>query len=334
MLPVTLGRVIYGSQSNDCLGLDATTQRAQILSYIEQAIELAAYEANWQINLGTLDICADQNGILTLPWFVGTVLAVNVGGYPTYFRNSWYEYHINGLGSNSKCGGTCGWGYTDDMLWSPTLQDLQQWSCVAAVCEDPIDGSQQPLLQLIVQGETMDQFGNSKAAITIPPSGPSQPGVLVPLINNYAATDQKVTMFKKITQVTKPVTRGYVKLIGFPPQQNGNGVTIGYYAPNECNPRYRRIRLNQKCGWARVKYRRAELPLTDDYEIIPVASFTAMLDLLRVVRYREVNRGDDADKALARVIDLLTKIEVIQEGPGIAPVQVDPGYGIGSIDFR
>ena len=74
--------------------------------------------------------------------------------------------------------------------------------------------------------------------------------------------------------------------------------------------------------------------LTDDYEIIPIASYTAMLDLLQVVRYREVNRGDDADKALARVVDLLTKIEVITQGPSIAPIQIEPGFGIGSIDFR
>jgi hypothetical protein len=187
---------------------------------------------------------------------------------------------------------------------------------------------------LIVQGETMDQYGNQKEALTIPVSGPSQPGVLVPLLNNYAATDPAATMFKKITQVTKPVTRGYVKLLGFPPEQNAQGVTLGYYAPNECNPKYRRIRTGAACEWVRVKYRRQEMPLLYDYEILPVASYTAVLDLLRVVRYREVNRGDDADKALARVVDLLTKIEIVTEGTAIAPIEVDPSYGIGPIDFR
>src|ERR1700678_3679760 len=110
--PVTLGRVVFGSQSNDCLGLNAITDRARILDYIEQAIELAAFEANWQINIGTIDVCSGPGGIVTLPWFVGTVLAVNMGGYPTYFRNSWYEFHINGLGSrDKKCGPGCnGWG--------------------------------------------------------------------------------------------------------------------------------------------------------------------------------------------------------------------------------
>ena len=326
---VPLGKVIQASKSNDVLGISS---RADIIDYIERAIELAAHEANWQILIGTLDICSGADGIITLPSFVGTVLATNIGGYPTIFRNSWYEFHINGAGSARRCGCGCGWGYVDDMLWSPTFQELHQWSCVAAVCEDPIDGASG--LNLIVQGQTMDQYGNQKQALTIPASGPSQPGVLVPLINNYAATDPAITQLKQITQVTKPVTRGYVKLIAFSPNVAGPGVTIGYYGPNETNPRYRRIRTHTKCQWARVRYRRAEMPFTDDYEILPIASYQAMLDLLRVVRYRETNRGDDADKALARVIDLLGKIESIEDGPAIAPIQFEPGFGIGTLDPR
>lgn len=329
---VTVGRVVELSKSSDILGIQ---DRAKILTYIERAIELGINEAHWQILLGTIDVCSQPNGIVTLPPFVGTVLGVNVGGLPTWFRNSWYEFHINGLGDRGKCGQGCGWGYySDDLLWSPTLQDLNQWSCVAAICEDPTDGSQNPALQLIVQGETMDSQGNQKLAITIPPVGPSQPGVLVPIINNYAATDPAITMFKKITQVTKPVTRGYVKLIGFPPQQNSNGVVLGYYGPNETTPRYRRIRVDAKCAWVRVRYRRAEMPFTDDYEVLPISSLQAMLDLLKVIRLRDANQGDEADKTLLRVIDLLTKIEVIEQGTAISPIQVDPGFGISTIDYR
>jgi hypothetical protein len=330
----TLGQIICDSSSSDILGI---TDRRRVLRYIARAIELGVNEANWDINLGTIDVCADCDGLVTLPWFVGTVLAVNAGGQPTWFRNSWYEFHINGLGSaNRGCGNQCGWGWlntSDDMLWSPVLQDLKQWSCVAAICEDSIDGSQNPPLNLIVQGETMDSHGNQKMAITIPATGPSMAGVFVPLLNNYAATDPAATMFKRITQISKPVTRGYVKLIGFPPTQNGNGVTLGYYGPNETQPRYRRIRVANKCPWVRVRYRRAEVPLVDDYEILPIASTQAMLDLIRVVKLRETNNGDEADKMLARVVNLLGKIEAITEGPGIAPLQVD-SFGSALIDFR
>lgn len=339
-MQVTLGQVIAASQSNDVLGLSAATNRAQILDYIERSIELAINEANWQINIGTIDVCSSPEGIVTLPWFVGTVLAVNVCGQPTIFRNSWYEFHINGVGTRGNCGpqnnaACCGWGWlSDDLLWSPTLFDLKQWSYVAAICEDAIDGAQNPPLTLIVEGETMDAYGNPKMALTFPTTGPSQPGVLLPLINNYASTDQGVTPFRKITRVTKPVTRGYVKLIGFPPNQNGNAVTLGYYGPNETNPNYRRIRVDAKCASVRVRYVRAQLPYLYDYEILPVASYQSMLDLLRVVRMRETNNGDEADKMLARVIDLLTKIEVIEQGPAISPMQFEPGWGIGCIDYR
>lgn len=329
---VTLGRVITGSRSSDILGI---SDRCKIIDFIERAIELGINEAAWQINIGTIDICGNEKGIITLPPFVGTVLATNVGGRPTWFRNSWYEFHINGLGDRGKCGQGCGYGYfTDDLLWTPTIQDLTQWSCVAAVCEDAVDGAQNPPLQLIVQGETMDANGNPKMAITIPAVGPSSPGVRVPLLNNYAPTDPAVTMFKRITQVTKPVTRGYVKLLGFPPNQNGQAVTLGYYGPNETNPQYRRIRVDAKCQWARVKYSRAQMPYTDDYEVLPIASYQAMLELVKVVRLRDANQGDEADKTLLRVIDLLTKIQIQQEGSSISPIQFDPSAFVGTIDFR
>jgi hypothetical protein len=331
---VTLGQVINGSQSNDVLGLNAVSSRAKIIDYINRAIELAEYEANWNVWLGTLDICADCHGIVTLPSFVGTVLAVNVGGVPTWFRNNWYEFHINGVGSGcNPCGGATGWGYfTDDLGFSPVFQDLTDWMYLAAICEDPIDGNGS--LTMNVQGITMDNNYNQKAAITIPASGPSAAGVTLTLLKGVAAVDPAVTPFKRILQVTKPVTRGYVKLIAFNGQQLGNAVTLGYYAPNETNPQYRRIRVNQACKWVRVKYRRANLPLVNDYDIVPIPSYQACLDLLKAVRYRDTGDIQTSAGYVLLAVDLLGKIEGIENGPNVSPIQVDPGFGIGSIDFR
>lgn len=325
---VTLGKVIEASKSNDVLGI---SDRTKIIDYISRAIEIAAYRANWNPYVSTLDICSDNNGYITLPSFVDVVLAANVGGRPALFRNSWYEYHINGLGSNSACGGTCGL-YWDDKMWSPTFQDVKQWSLVAAICEDPIDGNGS--LQMIVQGETVDSNYNQKMALTIPASGPSSPGVRVPILTNYASTDPSVTYFKKITQVTKPVTRGYIKLIAFQPEQLSQAVTLGYYAPNETNPRYKRMKVSCTCEWVRVKYRRKTIDLVNDYDIVPIASYQAMLDLLKAIRLRETNNIDVAEKYETKAVQLLQDIQTIEDGPNWGPLQIEPSFGIGTVDYR
>ncbi len=332
---VTLGRVLEAAKSKDVLGISS---RSQSIDYLVRAIEIAAYKGNFDPWLKNLDVCADASGCVVLPSFVGTVLSVNIGGRPSLFRNQWYEFHINGLGSsygnngafNGNCGGVTGW-VSDDLGWTPVFQNLTDWMYVAAICEDPIDGNGS--LNLVVEGETVDQNCNPKMAITIPATGPSSSGVKIPLITGYPVTDPAATPFRRITQVTKPVTRGYVKLIGFKNEPNSLGVTLGYYAPNETNPRYRKIRVSQSCQWVRIRFRMTELPLVNDWDIVPLESYQATLDLLKAIRLRETNNYDVAEVAETKAVNLLREIQAIQDGPAMDPIQVEPGFGIGSLYF-
>lgn len=336
---VTLGAVIEGSKSAAILGV---SDRNLIVSYIERARELALYRANWDTWMGTIDLCSNNCGFVTLPYFVDTVMALNVGGFPAYFRNSWYTYHINGVGSGCNGAGagvgvgssaawpSCGF-YWDDLSWSPVFQDIREWSYLAAICEDPIDGD--GTKELIVQGVTMDANYNEKQALTIPVSGPSSPGVRLKLLTGYAATDPGVTAFKSITQVTKPVTRGYVKLIAFPSRQGASAVTLGYYAPHETNPTYRRVRVNAKCQWVRCRYKRTPMPLVENYQDTGFGSYEAILQLIRAIRLRETDNYDGAEISELKAIQLLTDLQQQQEGPGFSPLQIDPGFGVGSLAF-
>lgn len=324
---VTLGEAIRASKSNDILGID---DRGTIIDYISRAIEIAAFKANWDPWVGTMDLCCDNRGYVTLPDVVDTVLATNIGGAPALFRNAWYEFHVNGVGSN-QCGSACGL-FWDDKMWSPVLQDLQDWSLVAAICEDPIDGNGS--LELIVEGETMDSGYNQKMALTIPVTGPSTPGVRVKLLTGVAATDPGVTYFKKITRITKPVTRGYVKLLGFPPEQLVNAVTLGYFAPNETKPLYKRMRVSAQCSWVRVRFRRKYLIPTEDYEVLPISSKQALIWLLKSIRLSDTNNPDTAQKYEDKGVNLLNEIQTISDGPGWAPLQFDPAWGVGTIDVR
>lgn len=323
----TVGELFEGSKSDAILG---QSDFRKFLDFQRRAIELAAFKANYAVWLGTLDVCSDECGIVTLPYFVGTVLQVNVGGSPTMFRNPWYGFHINGKGDGRGCGPSI--GYSDDLTWSPTFRDLKEWSMVAVICEDAIDGNGS--LSAVVEGETMDANNNPKMAITIPPTGPSSPGVRIPLIVNWASTDPANTYFRKITRVTMPVTRGYKKLVGFPIRQMAQAVTLGYYAPNETTPTYRRIRVGCACKSVRIKYRRASLKLENTYDLVPLGSYQAALELLKSIRLADSNNVQASEAYLARAVRLLNEVESVENATPWSAIQVDPSFGVGCLDWR
>lgn len=321
----TLGEIIEASKSRDVLGI---SDREVIIDYIQRAIELASWKANWNPLLGTMDICSDGCGVVTLPTEVGVILACNVNGFPAQFRNSWFEYHINGPGTESGTGTIAGVGYGPDSgyVWderglSATFQDLNGWSYLSAITENPEDG--QGNLFLTVYGDTMDANYNEKFI-----------SVQIPLLNGYAATDSLATQFKRITRVEKPLTKGYIKLIAFPGQQQANGRTVGYYAPGETQPQYRRIRVNASCKWVRVKYRRSELRMLHDTDIVPFPSKQAMIFLLKSIRLFETNNLDIAQAYETKAVSILLERLLIEDGPATFKLQVEPSYGLGCVDYR
>lgn len=323
---VTLGRVIEGSKSSGILGIG---DRTAIIDYIQRGIELACYKANYDPSVGIIDVCSDACGLVTLPSFIATVMQVNVGGYPTIFRNQWYDFHVNGLGNQCPIQ----IGFSNDAGWSPVFQDLKEWSVVAAICEDATDGDGSKVM--IVEGETMDSLGNIKQAITIPVAGASESGIKIPLLNGYANTDgANPTFFRKITRVTKPVTRGYVKLIAFPMRQMALSVTLGYYDPNETTPNYKRIRVGQSCKWVRLLYRRASLSLVNDWDIVPINSYQAMLDLIKAINMSDSNNPQASELYLAKAVRLMNEVQSIENNASWNPIQVEPGFGIGTLDPR
>ena len=150
----------------------------------------------------------------------------------------------------------------------------------------------------------------------------------------FAATDPAATQFRRIPRVVKPVTRGYVKLIAFPGQQQAQGRTLGYYAPNETAPMYRRIRVNSPCQWVRIKYRRQEIRLVDDTDIIPLPCKHALINLIKAVRLSDTNNLQAANAYIASAVEILLERELIVSGPATFQIQVQPGFGISCIDLR
>jgi len=326
LAPPILGDIITAAKTRDILGID---DRNTIIDYIQRAIEMVSWKTNWDPYLGQMDICCDCNGVVTVPSEVGTILACNVGGFPAQFRNSWFQYHINGPGTEWGAGTAGGYGGVgpdtgyvwDDRGKHATFQDPKGWSYLAAIVENPADG--QGNLTIEVHGDTMDANYNTKFEI-----------VQIPLLNGYASTDSAATQFKTITRVIKPVTQGYVKLIAFAGVQGGAGETLGYYAPQETQPQYRRIRVNAACKWVRIMYRRAEIKLVYDNDLVPFPSKQAMLLLLKSIRLWETNNTDLGQVYENKAYQLLLEQQLIQDGPATFKIQVEPGFGLGCTDYR
>lgn len=346
---VTLGEIILASTSASSLGLDPITERDKIIDYAQRGLELQANKGNWSPYMGTLDVVSDCAGNVVLPSFVDSVMACNVAGRPALFQNAWYQYHINGPGSNGS-GPIIGGGFDfgvgstsggiggglqftwQDGEYVPTFQPLPGWQTLVALCENPADAAAG--LALTVQGETGDGLGNTKQALTS--LGPNAPllGVVIPLVANTASTDQSATQFRKVTAVHKPITKGYVKLLGISGRQGETATVIGYYAPNETNPRYRRIIVNSQCAWVRVRYRRSSLNFQYDHEVLPIASKQAMLFLLQAVRYYDTGDLDRGAKFEQMATQLIMDAQSMIDGPAQFNLQVEPGWGTGTQDFR
>jgi hypothetical protein len=349
---VTLGEVINESKSSSVLGI---SDRAKIITYIKRALDLGTFKSNYNPWIGKLDTCSDACGYVTLPYFVETVLACNVGGLPAFFRDKWFEFNVNGPGSNSwgsfpsianstgygngtslYGGGSIGVGNTwDDRQFTSTFQDITTPSALLCICEDPADGAGN--LQLSVQGITVSKEGYEEEALTT--VGPNAPAtaVFVPLAyspNGLATSDPKATLFRRIIQVVKPVTVGYVRLYAVSPQQGAPLTLLGVYGPAETKPQYRRIRVSSGCNWVRVMYRIKTPDLLYDYDVIPIQSLDAMLGLIKAVRFNETNNYAEGKAALDIAVQTLNEIQTIQDGPCTINLQIDPGWGAVQSDLR
>jgi hypothetical protein len=354
MSKVTLGEVIEQSKSSSVLGIDDSTQagRAKIISYIKRALDLGSFETNYDPWIGLLDTQSDACGFVTLPSFIETVLAVNVGGLPSGFRDKWFEFHINGPGSsNWGMGLNSGWvgvgigaygvgnsmasSAWSDRMTSPTIQDIQQPSALACVCDNREDG--EAGLKLTVQAICTSPTGYQQQAITT--VGPDAPGtaIFVPLkwdARGFATSDPDTTLVNRIIQVQKPETKGYVTLYAVAPQQGARMMLLGHYGPKETLPQYKRMQVTAGRSWVRLMYRIKTPDFLYDYDIVPIESLEAMLSLIKAVRFRETNDYATGQAALAVAVDILNKIQSVRDGPGTVNLQVDPGWGGVAMDLR
>jgi len=251
-----------------------------LLARISDAIELLSAKASpgWDANLAEMSLCTCESYV-TLPYDVGTPLAVSANGVPSIARDKWYIYHINGTGPK-------GWvpaGFWDDAGERPIIREIKVPSKLLVTLQFATD-----------QNKAFWVYGtdiNGTPLITLNQDGTTTPGIN--LLQNYnpaVATDVYV---KWIDRIVREPTNGFVKLWAVDTVDN-LGTLLGHYEPQETQPMYRRVRFPCK-SQIRMRYRRKTLRVSGLNDFIPLDSrFALQMMMQAVFYYRNKNFAEAA----------------------------------------
>lgn len=279
---------------------------------ITDATEILAAKAPWDPTLGNIDICV-KDGCITLPPEVEVPLAVNIGGRPAVFRNKWFEFHLNGPGS--ECSQGVDWAWEDKSL-TPIVNDPTQPVAVVAFIENAADEG----LEIRVYGyDAQDRW-----IMTPDCDGVLEDGFLVPTVYGYPLPNPDAPLVKRITRVRKDVSQGFVRLSTWDEGRTDGGL-LGLYRPSDTEPSYYRIRIKSSCTWVRIKFKKKSPKITSIYDVIPLASKWAILLMLKALKKFEEDRLDEGVKYESQALRLLDEKESASEGPETVTFQVMPG---------
>lgn len=269
-----------------------------ILDRISRAVEILCTEAEWDPTVGFVDICVDRDACVTLPDEVEGILAVNIGGSPAQGHDKWFQFHLNGPGSGG-CGNSCTYDWMDRGAY-PVITDPSEPFKVIAFIERAEDNN----VPLRVYGY---DYPDNKWVTSVE-DGESVDGILVPTVYGVEVPNPEGPKFSRITRVSKGVSLGYIRLSTLDISSGeASGLLLGYYRPYETDPSYRRIRLSQKCTWARVAYKRKFYSIVRRSDLIPLHSSQAVVMMVQALAKFDNDRLEDGQNYWKTAVALLVK---------------------------
>lgn len=304
-----------------------TCTDAQVYSRINESIEELANLGNWDPMVMFMDICT-QGCEITLPDDVEVPLAINVGGSPANFRNKWFEFHLNGPGSEC-CAGTCTYSWMDKGSF-PTFRDPIQPSQIAAYPELD-EGS----------GKSIRVYGydqNDKWIMEADEFGVLQDGFLVPVLFGIGSGIPSSQKVKRITRVSKPVTNGFVRLVAIDPGECSGETLLGLFRPNFTEPSFRRIKISgggvqiitsSTCScttWVRMRVRRKVFKVSQPSDMIPLHSVTALKMMAKAIVKYEDDLLDEYVKYFNAARECLQREQKSISGPNQIKIQFQHSF--------
>lgn len=301
--------IIVADIYDDACKIFPNISRESVFDKITEAIGILNGKAQWDASVGYVDlVTTSDHNYITLPRYVETPLAINVNGSPKPMRNKWFEFHMNGLGSDFK---TC--RFWTDMGEVVTINPIQWPVTLQVLCDNPDDNG---TVRIIVQGwddhdkwlrtfvdgawidgiiisgaQTVGGTENvtEGAILGLGPLknlgvklSPSQPEPLPPNPGGIPTNAPSQTKVKRIERIIKSPTLGFVHLNGFDADHK-QIVPLGYYYPDETEPHYRQFRIGENGAWVRMRYRKRQIKVTGFGDLLHLRSKTAIVLALRAL---------------------------------------------------
>lgn len=217
-----------------------------------------AGEGMWDGLVGQMTISVDETtrGV-TFPRDVLTPLQVNLDGQTTFPRDKYFRYHVNGPGSQYLDWSNIMW---DDMGEHPVYREPSELTTVRVESDNALDDGK----ELTISYTTTDDREYTHTFT----------------LDNAVAPVSSFSLLK-INRVAKDVTVGEVKIYYVDPVDT----LAGWYASDETDPMYRRVRLNAESSIELI-YRRRTREITSWQSYIPIENKLAVIQAVRSVHYR------------------------------------------------
>lgn len=378
------------------------SDEAKILRLISKGVERSMIAGQWDGKCVSMDICVGDDLCVALPPEIEVPLGLNVCGQPARFRNVWFEYNLNGPGT--ECGQALDWVW-DDKQDSPTIQPIVNPSQIVAyvqVQDDAnsvirvwgTDENDLPLRQLSVAKpltyktlttafvqpsyatpiqitislvddnlvvnaelaienattETINYYRiqsvDSSTLLTIvqsstdnDPTGTNfttasvlmqrewEEGILIPTIFNFAMPDPTSPLVKTVTRIWHQNTKGYINLIARDTGRT-NGTLLSVLYPNINEPKYRKIKLPQRCTWVRMRASLRIPKFSSLYDFIPLDSQLGLVYMCKSIYLFSQSNWDEAKKWEDQALLLLNETQMSRNVPETLQVQYNGAIGL------
>jgi hypothetical protein len=264
-----------------------------------------------------IQVCV-RNGCVTLPRYVGSILAVNVCGNPIASANNWFSF----LRFDSRNHGSCG-------------SDAALTTYGTAPTYDDVAGTDKKVrLYIDVQadiGKTLTLYGldkNGQVIRTKNADGNWTDGTVLTAAIPFSSTTMDV---QRIDRISKELSQGNFRLYEYS-TVNDTLRDLAVYAPSETEPNYLRARVSpirSGCGCLtqlKMIIKLAFIPVVSDSDLILIDNEDALKLMIQCIKAEEANNRSAAREFEADAIRELN-LELRDQYPDdTIPVSVN-GFG-------
>lgn len=282
---------------------------ASTYNRISDATEVLCNKTSIDPLIGWVDINTAGGRAITLPREVDTVMALNISGKPSFPRDRWAEFHLNGKGTD--CGPECT-KYWDDKGDHPVFVDPAEPVQLTGLAL-----SADLSAELWVYG-----YDANDQRIFSTVGGNTVDGYKVVLTTSPTAPDPSVPFFKRITEVRKTETKGFVSLYGVT-EDSVSGL-LGQYEPFETLPKYRRLLISTDACWVRIQFRRKVFRVTTQTDRIPLHSRYALMLMCKALQKYDDDKIEEAQIYEEKAVALLLEKQMASNPPTSPSFQVSP----------